>query len=126
MKCVVWPLLLALACEPPVQSSPSPQPPAPPPTVAPSLPADSGLPPGTCSIEACNKLERFSLNPLSHMKDAIGETCFDAVIAQSLAKVGTKLDAQSRWWQGKSINPTKQSVTRVAKVYACAPEKISP
>lgn len=60
------------------------------------------------------------------MKDAIGETCFDAVIAQSLAKVGTKLDAQSRWWQGKSINPTKQSVTRVAKVYACAPEKISP
>lgn len=72
-----------------------------------------------CKVQACNKIERFSLNPFSHLRDSLGETCLDAIITKSQAVVGNVLSEESRWWQGSSINPTKKSVTRVTKIYKC-------
>lgn len=72
-----------------------------------------------CKVRVCNKLERFSLDPFSHLKDAMGETCVDTIIPKSQAHVGQVLSQESRWWQGSSINPTKKSVTRVNQVYVC-------
>ena len=76
--------------------------------------------PTTCRVKICNKLERFTLDLWSHIKDKAGETCFEAVIPKEDAVVGKVLDQQSRWYQGSSINPTKKSVTRVKQVIACA------
>lgn len=75
-----------------------------------------------CKVQACNRIERFSLNPFSHLRDSMGETCLDAVIPRSQAVVGNILNEESRWWQGSSINPTKKSVTRVTKIYKCQGE----
>jgi len=72
-----------------------------------------------CRVQVCNKLERFSLSIWKHMKDSMGETCFDAVIPQTEAHVGNVLSSESRWYQGSTINPTKKSVTRVSQVYEC-------
>lgn len=72
-----------------------------------------------CKVEVCNKIERFSLDIWSHMKDSMGKTCMDIVIPKSQAVVGEKLSDESRWYQGSSINPTKRSVTRVSKIYKC-------
>jgi len=73
----------------------------------------------TCRVQVCNKIERFSLSIWSHMKDSMGETCFEASLPKSEAVAGKVLDSQSRWYQGRSINPTKKSVTRVKKVISC-------
>lgn len=75
-----------------------------------------------CKVQACNRIERFSLNPFSHLRDSMGEACLDAVIPRSQAVVGNVLNEESRWWQGSSINPTKKSVTRVTKIYKCQGE----
>ena len=72
-----------------------------------------------CKVTVCNKLERFSLNPFSHIKDSMGETCTTAIIPATEAEVGKKLSSESRWYQGSSFNPTKKSVTRVAEVHYC-------
>lgn len=73
----------------------------------------------TCKVTVCNKIERFSLSPWSHMKDSMGKTCFVAIIPASEAVVDHILSSDSRWYQGSSINPTKKSVTRVAEVHTC-------
>lgn len=73
----------------------------------------------TCSVQVCNKIERLSLDIFSHIKDSIGEVCFDVVLPKSEAVVGKVLSAESRWYQGSNINPTKQSVTKVKQVYSC-------
>ncbi|AVJ48193.1 hypothetical protein [Salmonella phage SE131] len=75
-----------------------------------------------CKVTVCNKIERFSLNPFSHMKDAMGETCSVAILPAEEAEVGHVLSSDSRWYQGSSINPTKKSVTRVAEVHYCDEE----
>ncbi|UYE98785.1 hypothetical protein XbC2_356 [Xanthomonas phage XbC2] len=72
-----------------------------------------------CRVQVCNKLERFSLSIWNHVKDSMGETCFDAVIPKAEAQPGKVLSSESRWYQGSSINPTKKSVTRVSQVYEC-------
>lgn len=72
-----------------------------------------------CRVQVCNKLERFSLSIWNHVKDSMGETCFDVVIPKSEAQQGKVLSSESRWYQGSSINPTKKSVTRVSQVYEC-------
>lgn len=72
-----------------------------------------------CRVQVCNKIERFSLNIWSHVKDSMGEVCMDVVIPKSQSVVGNKVQDESRWYQGSSINPTKRSVTRVAQVYEC-------
>lgn len=72
-----------------------------------------------CRVKVCNKIERFSLNIWSHVKDSMGEVCMDVVIPKSQSVVGNKVQDESRWYQGSSINPTKRSVTRVAQVYEC-------
>ena len=82
--------------------------------------AHAAPPPGYCDVTICNKLERFSLDPFKHMKDAFGKQCMPAILPISLAKEGDVLDSSSRWYQG-SFNPTKQSVTRVSEVHACTP-----
>lgn len=71
-----------------------------------------------CEVEVCNKLSRFSLNPWSHLKDKIGETCFPVTMRKKDAVVGSVLDSQTRFYQG-SFNPTKKSVTRVKRVISC-------
>lgn len=71
-----------------------------------------------CKVTVCNKLERFSLSLTSHIKDALGETCFEAVIPKEQAALGNILREESRWYQG-SFNPTKSSVTRVSEVHKC-------
>lgn len=83
-------------------------------------PAIAAPPPGYCEVVVCNKLERFSLSPWTHMKDKIGEACFPAVVGKEDAQAGKRLSAESRWYQGRSINITKQSVTRVKTVGVCA------
>lgn len=75
-----------------------------------------------CKVEVCNKIERFSLDIWSHVKDSLGEACFETVLPKDLAVQGKTLSSESRWWQGSSINPTKQSVTRVKKVIRCETE----
>jgi hypothetical protein len=72
-----------------------------------------------CRVQVCNKLERFSLSIWKHMKDSMGETCFDAVIPKAEAQPGKVLSSESRWYQGSSFNPTKKTVTRVSQVYEC-------
>ena len=72
-----------------------------------------------CQVKICNKLERFSLNPFSHLKDKFGETCFNATLPKEEAIPGKVLDSTSKWYQGKSWNPTKKSVTKIKEVYAC-------
>lgn len=72
-----------------------------------------------CKVTVCNKIERFSLDIFSHIKDAMGETCSVAILPESEAKVGHILSSDSRWYQGSSINPTKKSVTRVSEVHYC-------
>lgn len=71
-----------------------------------------------CEVQVCNKLSRFSLNPWSHLKDKIGETCFPVTLRKKDAVVGAVLDSETRFYQG-SFNPTKKSVTRVKKVISC-------
>lgn len=72
-----------------------------------------------CRVEVCNKISRFSLSPWSHIKDKMGETCFEVILPKSEAHEGNVLDSESRWYQGKSLNPTKKSVTKVKRVYEC-------
>ena len=71
-----------------------------------------------CDVRICNKLSRFSLNLWSHMKDSMGETCFDTQVAKKDAVVGKVLDSSTRFYQG-SFNPTKKSVTKVKYVHGC-------
>lgn len=73
----------------------------------------------TCKVQICNRIERFSLNPFSHLKDKWGENCFDTSIPKTDAVENKILNTESRWYQGKTWNPTKKSVTRVKKVYSC-------
>ncbi|WDR22161.1 hypothetical protein PJM41_0076 [Salmonella phage vB_SenS_UTK0009] len=75
--------------------------------------------PELCQVQVCNKLERFSLDIWSHVKDKMGEQCFDIVLPKEQAIPDTVLGSESRWWQGSSINPTKKSVTRIKQVYHC-------
>ena len=79
----------------------------------------TGKPMEYCEVTICNRIERFSLNPFSHMKDSAGEVCQNSTIPKSEAVVGKELSSESRWWQGSSINPTKKSVTRVKQVNSC-------
>lgn len=74
-----------------------------------------------CKVRVCNKIERFSLDIFSHMKDSMGETCHDVVMPKSEIGVGVGqvLSSESRWYQGSSINPTKKSVTRIDHIYRC-------
>lgn len=72
-----------------------------------------------CKVQICNKIERFSLSIMSHIKDSMGETCASAIIPKEDAVVGKELNSESRWYQGSSINFTKKSVTRVSQVYEC-------
>lgn len=72
-----------------------------------------------CKVQVCNKLERFSLDIWSHLKDKMGEMCHDVVIPKEDAVEGKILSSESRWYQGSTFNPTKQSITRVKQVYGC-------
>lgn len=81
--------------------------------------AKAAQPQEVCTIRVCNKLSRISFSVVKLIKDEIGETCFDVVTTKENAVPGKVLDSQSRWWQGRSFNPTKRSVTRVTKVYGC-------
>ena len=72
-----------------------------------------------CDVQVCNKLERFTLDPFSMLKDSLGEMCMDATIDSKDAIAGKELSSESRWYQGSNFNPTKRSVTRVKKVYEC-------
>jgi hypothetical protein len=74
--------------------------------------------PQTCNVQLCNKLSRWSLDPFSHIKDKMGEQCFNVVLPKNEAVVGNVLASESRWYQG-SFNPTKKSVTKVKQVYSC-------
>lgn len=71
-----------------------------------------------CEVEICNKLKRFSLSLWSHMKDAMGKTCWTMQMPKEMAVKGKELDSDSRWYQGK-FNPTKRSVTWVESVGEC-------
>lgn len=75
-----------------------------------------------CRVQACNKIERFSLSIWSHVKDSMGETCMNIVVPKSEAVVDSVLSDESRWYQGSSINPTKRSVTRIKQVLECQGE----
>ena len=70
-----------------------------------------------CYVTICNKIERFSLNPLSHIGDNIGETCYDTYMPKNQAVVGSVLTSESRWYHGG--NPTKKSVTKIKTVKYC-------
>lgn len=70
-----------------------------------------------CYVTICNKIERFSLNPLAHMGDSIGESCYDMYMPKSESNVGKVLTSESRWYQG--MNPTKKSVTKIKTVRFC-------
>lgn len=72
-----------------------------------------------CRVQACNKIERFSLSIWSHVKDSMGETCMNIIVPKSEAVVDSVLSDESRWYQGSSINPTKRSVTRIKQVLEC-------
>jgi hypothetical protein len=72
-----------------------------------------------CRVKVCNKIERFSLDPWSHIKDSMAETCFEVVLPKDQAVVGKVLSDESRWYQGSTMNPTKRSVTKVKEVYQC-------
>jgi hypothetical protein len=72
-----------------------------------------------CDVKVCNRISRFSLDIWSHVKDSMGETCFDIQMPKSQAVVGKELSSESRWYQGSSINPTKKSVTKIKEVGVC-------
>lgn len=72
-----------------------------------------------CKVKVCNRIERFSLDIWSHVKDNMGEVCMNISMPKDQAVVGNELSSESRWWQGSSINPTKKSVTRVKEVLYC-------
>ncbi|AZU98450.1 hypothetical protein AAGG91_002747 [Salmonella enterica] len=74
-----------------------------------------------CKVRVCNKIERFSLDLFSHVKDSMGEVCDTIIIPQSQLGqgVGQVLNSESRWYQGSSINPTKKSVTRIQEIIRC-------
>jgi hypothetical protein len=90
-----------------------------------SFNAIANPPPGYCDVIVCNKLERFSLSPWSHVKDKIGEQCFTTVLEKKDAVKGKVLDSSTRFYQG-SFNPTKKSVTRVKAVVRCSAETKQP
>lgn len=69
-----------------------------------------------CNVTICNKIERFSLNPLAHMGDSMGESCYDITLPKNQSQVGSVLSSDSRWYQG---NPTKKSVTKIKKINWC-------
>lgn len=71
-----------------------------------------------CFVQICNKIERFSIDPFSHLKDKFAESCFDTSVPKSEAVEGKVLSSESRWYQG-SFNPTKKSITKIKKVYSC-------
>jgi hypothetical protein len=71
-----------------------------------------------CKVKICNKLERFTLSPTNWIADKWGENCMEVILPKEEAKEGKVLSKESRWYQG-SLNPTKKSVTRVAKVISC-------
>lgn len=71
-----------------------------------------------CKVNACNKLERLTLDPFTMLRDHMGETCMEVIIPKSQAVVGATLSDETRWYQG-SFNPTKRSVTRVKEVIKC-------
>gem|GEM_PF-5897688 len=77
------------------------------------------IPAGYCQVEVCNRIERFSLDPFSHLKDRIGESCVVTLVSKEDAVADKKLSSESRWYQGSTINPTKESVTRVKRVILC-------
>lgn len=77
------------------------------------------VPAGYCQVEVCNRIERFSLDPFSHLKDHLAETCMVTLVGKDDAVVGKKLSSESRWYQGSTINPTKESVTRVKRIILC-------
>lgn len=71
-----------------------------------------------CQVNVCNKIERFSLDLFSHIKDSIGEQCFNITMPKEDSVVGNVLASDSRWYQGE-FNPTKKSVTRIKSVGEC-------
>ena len=77
---------------------------------------DETLPKETCSVTICNKIHRFSLDITKHIKDKFGETCFEMIIPKDEAINNKVLDSESRWYQGRGINPTKKSVTKIKSV----------
>lgn len=84
-----------------------------------SLTATAGTPPpGYCEVKICNKLSRWSINPVSHIKDKLGETCTFTLISKEDAKEGKILESSTRFYQG-SFNPTKKTVTKVKEVKKC-------
>lgn len=72
-----------------------------------------------CRVEVCNKLERFTLDIGNMISDAFSESCFEMVMPKSEAIPNKVLSSESRWWQGKTLNPTKKSVTRIKRVLEC-------
>lgn len=72
-----------------------------------------------CKVQVCNKIERFSLDIWSHVKDSMGEVCFTTVMPESEVELGKVISSESRWYQGSSINPTKESVTRIKQILQC-------
>lgn len=72
-----------------------------------------------CDVKACNKLERFTLDPWSMLQDKMGEVCEDVTVYKKEAVIDNILSSETRWYQGSSINPTKASVTRVKEIYKC-------
>jgi hypothetical protein len=106
-------------CDAP-KKSPAPAPMPTPRVVERKPDVDSTLPPGLCRVRLCNRLKRFSLDPISHIKDSLGEVCIETMIPKADARPGKRLASDSRWWQG-SFNPSKRSVTKVDKVLACSP-----
>lgn len=72
-----------------------------------------------CDVTVCNRIHRFSLSIWSHIKDSMGEQCFQIRLPKSEAVPGKVLDSQSRWYQGSSMNFTKKSVTTVKSVGMC-------
>lgn len=86
----------------------------------PSIPSYAGkLSEPVCEVKVCNKISRFSLDIMSHIKDKIGEKCDTVLLPKSESYVGNVLSSESRWYQGSSINPTKKSVTTVVEVLEC-------
>jgi hypothetical protein len=83
--------------------------------------ANAAPPSGYCEVTICNKISRFSLDPWAHIRDALGEVCMPATIEKKYAKEGERLHAESKIWQGESINITRESVTKVKKVNSCNP-----
>lgn len=88
---------------------------------APSV-AISAPPSGYCDVIICNKLQRISFNPWSHIKDKLGEQCFPQLIPIDYAIPGSTLHSGTRFYQG-SFNPTKRSSTKVKKVLQCTKEQ---